>query len=312
VRAPTWETSHTEAWPVYLLKRTATARADLFRLRVHAPSGELVVMIEVQLWQSQRGNVSSKALHPANVEFAVSEQAGAPRAPVETVAVAGAHPQPVVPLTSEEAVPTGEVSLAYTPRFRTLAGLRKYVRTIGKTRDRGSWDTVWRADTPPTASAAAALTGANYLPDEISVVNADERVCVYRGKRPVGTDSKRCDDLLAWVPSAQSKDGSFDIAVHPELHAARARHAGVLSLFLAIVCEGFWSQGAICLGQSDWDWQTKVDNTTGPPPAVRDGKNLFRVMQNQNIREFQRETRDARRQEQAALMDRAPAPREHA
>lgn len=270
---PAWEAIYTDSWPVYVLKRFDTARADLFRIRVYAPSGELVLTVQVQLWQTQRGHVSAKALHPANVEFSV----GVPEPPSSSL---------------EESVPTGQISLAYSPRMRTLAGLRKYVRTVAKSRDLGSWDTLWRADNILPGSAAA-LIGAALLPNEISVINVDERVCVYRGKVQAGVDtSSHSGDLLARVPTAKSDSDCFDIAVHPELDAAYARHVGVLPIFLAIAIEGFWSQGPICLGQQGGrmtQWQDKVDNRVGPPPMVREGKNVIRVMQQQNRQDMRRQ-----------------------
>jgi len=245
-----------------------------------------VLMITVQLWLTPRGDyVSAKALHPVDVEFEVGDEPPTAN-----------HPLPEVPI--------GQTALGYSPKLRTLVGLRSYVRTVGKTRDVGSYDTNWRAAIPPPEGAAA-VTGASLLPDEISVVNVDERVCVYRGKRPANTAEANAraeaGDLMARVPTADggySDLGCYELAVRPDLIESYSQHAGVLPLFLAIAIEGFWSQGAICLGQVSRSgaWQTKVENTAeGPVPALREGKNAFLELQRQNIRHAKRREREEQR-----------------
>ena len=179
---PAWEAVATAGWPTYTLRRTVMKRSDFFQVEVFAPNGERVMMVTVQLWLTPRGDyVSAKALHPADVQFELGD---APTAP--------SHPLPEVPV--------GHTALGYSPKLRTLVGLRSYVRSVGKSRDVGSYDTTWRAAIPPP-EAAAAVTGASLLPDEISVVNVDERVCVYRGKQPANAANWTTDaESGAYVP----------------------------------------------------------------------------------------------------------------
>jgi len=185
-----------------------------------------------------------------------------------------------------------------------LAGVRTYTRIVSKAREDGSADTLWRSEEP---ALRAASTGVLLLPGEISVVNANHRVLVYKGKQPAnGTEaSARVADLLALVPSAreETSGGHYEVAIHPALEEATASKPGVLPLFLAIALEAFWSQGANCFGLMESaqgvEWTKKVrDDEQGPEPAVRHGKNLFAVMQKQNRKEF----RERRQREQNARL----------
>jgi len=276
---PEWESAHTASWPVYTIIRTPK-RADYYTIAVSSPSGQHVLTVQVQLFQTQRKTVSQKALHPASVEFIVG--GAAPSQPDSSDGAA------------HEEVPVGEASLGYIPKSRLLAGLRTYTRSVTKERDAGSYDTSWRSDAP---GLAAAPTGGLLLPSQLSVVNADDRVCIFKGKGPASASeaSERKEDLLARVPPSTTGAGvavgRYQICVHPNLHASAANHSGVLQILLAIALEGFWSQGANCLGMhgaahGHERWTQKVDNAReGPEPAVREGKNLISVMQAQNRKE---------------------------
>ena len=274
---PDWETATTSEWPVYSIRRTVK-RADLFMLDIMRPSGDHVLTIDVQLW-TRAGRVSAKSLHPAAVTFDANSA--------------------LIPATvGPDIVPMGEAALQYDPKERRLLGLRSYARTISKMRDIGSYDTQWRAEPSPLRlDGSSAAAGAQVLPNVISVVNAQERVCVYKGRRPenaqAAADRASAGDLLARVPTAHSKlRGRFEIAINPELDDLGSRFAGLLPLFLAIATEGFWAQGFMCLGQEPIDsplGDLRVRATAeGPAPAVREGKNLFGVMQAQNIKEAKR------------------------
>ena len=147
----------------------------------------------------------------------------------------------------------------------------------------------------PVAAAVRDAAGVLLLPSELAVLNADERVRVYRGRRPADAaeESARAADLLAWVPTKIDGGwgrGPIEVRVHPVLHEASEKHAPVLQLFLAIALEGFWSQGAASLGLFDTarglHWTSKINPAAdGPPPAVREGKNLFKVLQDQSRKE---------------------------
>ena len=291
-------------WPVYTLRRTEH-RIDYYTLEVFSPARTRVLVVTVQLWTTERSTLSQKALHPANVVFSVGEQQVPPPpgvgAGLPQLSIGSVHGDERAHESSEHAgeddVPLGQTSLAYIPRKRLLGGLRTYTRTVSKMPklfEAGSSDTLWTSEQRVQDESAAAAAGVLLLPSELAVLNA-ERVRVYRGRRPADAaeESARAADLLAWVPTKIDGGwgrGPIEVRVHPVLHEASERHAPVLQLFLAIALEGFWSQGAASLGLFDTargvHWTSKINPAAdGPPPAVREGKNLFKVLQDQSRKE---------------------------
>ena len=299
-------TATTLRWPVYMLRRTEH-RIDYYTLEVFSPARTRVLVVTVQLWTTERSTLSQKALHPANVVFSVGEQQLPPPPGVDAglpqLSIASVHGDERARESSEsaessESVPLGQASLAYIPRKRLLGGLRTYTRTVSKMPklfEAGSSDTLWTSELRVQDESAAVSAGVLLLPSELAVLNADERVRVYRGRRPADAaeESARAADLLAWVPTKIDGGwgrGPIEVRVHPVLHEASEKHAPVLQLFLAIALEGFWSQGAASLGLFDTarglHWTSKINPAAdGPPPAVREGKNLFKVLQDQSRKE---------------------------
>lgn len=147
-------------------------------------------------------------------------------------------------------------TLNYDAKRRQLSvgGGLVYQQTITQSYHLSASDTHWIAKVQHPTDA---------VPLELSVVNNDGRVAVFRG-RHVGSyapdKSTRQADLIArvadtagHVPSDWSCDRVFELRLQPEVEAEAARGGESLALLLAIATEGFWSQGAIVHAGNDRD-----------------------------------------------------------
>ena len=150
------------------------------------------------------------------------------------------------------AVTFSEPTLSYDSKTRRLEGVREYQQRITQTYHLSAYDTNF------------VVVGAKDeidLPCEISVVNNDGRVGVFRGAHTgayTPASSTRTADLLAHVPTTDGQipsdwscDQIFELRLHPGLEKCASNQPGALALLLAIATEGFWSQGGICHGGLD-------------------------------------------------------------
>ena len=196
----------------------------------------MALLIEVQLFVTSNGRVHAGSLHPSEVKFTVGGVGGA----------AGA-------------------SLEYDLKTRRLSicgGKTTYQRSITATRQLCPYDTIWTIRERDRKEGAAAADGAAAcLPATLSVINTSGRVAAFRGTKPddPGSSSSRAADLLGRVhdthgtlPSDWGCHRTFELLVHPDLErSAREAGADSLALLLAILTEGWWSQGAISHGTLD-------------------------------------------------------------
>ena len=240
-----WEAAATDGWSVYTIRRTASTPSR-FSIEVikctrgGPPDGGApatctrggsecgsapataepapLLQLQVQLFLSSSGRVHAGYVHPAQVHF-------------------------------------GEKSaLAYDAKKRSLSSEScVYQRAKAQSYNLCAYDTRWsltsREDVPGRGGGGAGI------PSELSVVNNDGRVAVFRGRHKGAYDddaSSRAQDLLARVPDTDgcippdwSCDREFELLLHPELEQSASTS---LPLLLAICTEGFWSQGSICHG----------------------------------------------------------------
>jgi len=208
-----------------------------------------LLQLQVQLFLSSSGRVHAGYVHPAQVHF-------------------------------------GEKSaLAYDAKKRSLSSEScVYQRAKAQSYNLCAYDTRWsltsREDVPGRGGGGAGI------PSELSVVNNDGRVAVFRGRHKGAYDddaSSRAQDLLARVPDTDgcippdwSCDREFELLLHPELEQSASTS---LPLLLAICTEGFWSQGSICHGMySDYgddshggavDRVALLENTSCPDVSSR-------------------------------------------
>ena len=124
-----------------------------------------------------------------------------------------------------------------------------------KSREIGPADVSWSL----TSSLRSEDDIAPTLPSKLTIVNADNRVLVWKGARPTDAadaTSRGPSDLLARILSADSgTDASapgrrFEIEVSPTLLRTAASHPGELPLFLAMATEAYWAQGARCFASN--------------------------------------------------------------
>ena len=196
----------------------------------------MALLIEVQLFVTSNGRVHAGSLHPSEVKFTVGGVGGA----------AGA-------------------SLEYDLKTRRLSicgGKTTYQRSITATRQLCPYDTIWTIRERDRKEGAAAADGAAAcLPATLSVINTSGRVAAFRGTKPddPGSSSSRAADLLGRVPTrtarcrrtgdATEPSSSSSIPIWSDLRARRA--LTLFALLLAILTEGWWSQGAISHGTLD-------------------------------------------------------------
>ena len=138
-----------------------------------------------------------------------------------------------------------------------------------------------RLDAASAPSASATPPPARVTVDFAAVpVRAPAAVCVWRGDKPADASEaseRGPTDLLARILSANNgallEDGAsrgFEVAVEPEL-ARNMTAAGpaVLSFFLAMATEAFWSQGASCHAAGDMDVGTSATPVAAGGEDVR-------------------------------------------
>ena len=255
---PPWQAEVTADWPRYSLIRTQHGHG-MHSIEVHSPDGRVLLSMNVFPYKNRHGHVSVVSIHPFSVEFVNNIETG---------------------LSYEQ---SGKKTR--TLSSAALGDVGTYKRQVSKRRTASNADTTWRA--PKRSGAAetqAVACGVITLPAEISVVNANHRVAVWRGSRPSDAQDayeRGSRDLLAQVLNAGrgtlSSDGCtqvFELTIRPELaDAATAAGPAVISLFLAIATEGFWSQGSVN--------HASGDEVAIPAPSiahgqdVRDNKNLI-------------------------------------
>ena len=161
------------------------------------------------------------------------------------------------------AVEFGETTnLSYDTAQRALVGCRTYKRSIAQAYSYCAYDTSWKA--------LDDLDSLDGVPEELSVVNNDDRVAVFRGGAHVGAylpeKATRTSDLICRVVDARGRvpddyscDRVFELRLEPEVERRAGETPGALELLLAICVEGFWSQGAICHGGIEGDRRPRED-----------------------------------------------------
>merc|ERR1719359_924537 len=147
-----------------------------------------------------------------------------------------------------------KTNLSYDTTQKALVGSRTYKRSIAQSYQLSAYDTRWKALGAPTSSTMRG--GLDGVPEELSVVNNDDRVAVFRGSH-VGAympdkDTRTSDlicrvmDTHGYVPDDYSCDRVYELRLEPEVERRASETPDALALLLAICIEGFWSQGAIC------------------------------------------------------------------
>jgi len=135
-----------------------------------------------------------------------------------------------------------------------------YQRTVTQKRHICPYDVAWRLVVDTAATGQSKTPPA--LPHELSVDNTKGRVAVFHGPKPKDDEDPkaRAADLVACVacthgqiPSDWSCNRVFELRLHPRLEKQASETPGGLSLILAMIVEGFWSQGAISHGALESD-----------------------------------------------------------
>ena len=261
---PSWQGELVCDWPRYRVRRTPLSNGE-YALVVFSPDGVPALSLTVVPFKTPHGYVSQAAGAPFSVEFQLTPGAPVLGEPVVVTGHATGHALSVALVEGiDVGISRGTYPLRYDPKAKKLVGLATYSRRVTQHRGNGPSDTSWRI-VGPAGSEAAERAGANgliALPRAMSIVNASGRVCVWRGDKPADAPEaarRGPTDLLARILSANNgtllEDGAsrgFEVAIEPEL-ARNMTAAGpaVLSLFLAMATEAFWSQGASCHAAGD-------------------------------------------------------------
>lgn len=221
-----WETAATEGWPTYTLQRHY-AGASRYSLEISKGS-KSILTISVQLYLTPQGRVHAGAVHPSTVTFSGG----------------------------------GATGISYDASKKILSNdHHSFKRQIGTSYHLCAYDTVWRKQGGGDVAATSSSTGP-LLPHELSVVNNEGRVAAFRGVHLgawLPDKATRSADLLARVPDTTGEWHNdeecrvFELCLHPALETAAGAEPGALPLLLAIISEGFWSQGAICHGGKESD-----------------------------------------------------------
>ena len=278
---PSWQGELVHDWPRYRIRRTPLSNGE-YAIVVFSPDGVPALSLTVVPFKTPHGYVSQAAGAPFSVAFQLT-----PGAPVlgEPVVVTGhttghttGHDISVTLVEGiDVGVTRGTYPLRYDPKAKKLFGLATYSRRVTHHRGNGPSDTSWRMAGPAGSEGANGLSA---LPRAISIVNAYGRVCVWRGDKPADASEaaeRGPTDLLARILSANNgallEDGAsrgFEVAVEPEL-ARNMTAAGpaVLSFFLAMATEAFWSQGASCHAAGDMDVGTSATPVAAGGEDVR-------------------------------------------
>ena len=220
---PQWQAAVTEGWPRFTFSRVQLQNNGEYTIEFQ----DSMLRILTVPYKTQNGYVSVKSVNAFSATFAAPD-----------------------------------ARIAYNPNKkdnlpRTLVGDNGvYSRQVVKSREIGPADVSWSL----TSSVRSEEDDvAPTLPSKLTVVNADNRVLVWKGARPTDAAdaaSRGPSDLLARILSADSgTDASapgrrFEIEVSPTLLRTAASHPGELPLFLAMATEAYWAQGARCFASN--------------------------------------------------------------
>ena len=223
----TWELETSEGWPLYFIRRSSPSACQFTLEIVNGTSSTQTtpaLTCDVQLYMTSSGRLHAGSLHPTDVTFADKSQR--------------------YDLEAKRLTVDGHQGANIT-----------YQRTVTQKRHICPYDVAWRLVVDTAATGQSKTPPA--LPHELSVDNTKGRVAVFHGPKPKDDEDPkaRAADLVACVacthgqiPSDWSCNRVFELRLHPRLEKQASETPGGLSLILAMIVEGFWSQVCLLVG----------------------------------------------------------------